>query len=54
MVKANQAYWRPQTDFHNAANCAVKSANDLGYDANDVKQAFNQVGIFGVNAENCY
>ena len=53
MVKANMAYWRPQTDFHNAANCVLKASQDLGYESEAVKKAFHGVGIYGVNADNC-
>lgn len=54
MVHANIAYWRSNTDFHNAANCVLRSAADLGYDQYAVKNAFDAVGIYGTNLSNCY
>lgn len=54
MVKANQSYWRSTTDFHNAANCVLRAAKDFQYDLTPIKNAFDQVGIYGANVENCY
>ena len=53
MVLANQAYWRKNTDFHTAANCVLRASNELGYDEATVIKAFKEVGIYGVNVDNC-
>lgn len=53
MVKANMSYWRSQTNFHNAASCVMKAAQDLEYDNDSIKKAFDAVGLYGVNANNC-
>lgn len=54
MVKANMAYWRPNVDFNNAANCVLKAAEDLNYDGQAVVDAFAKVGVTGINVDNCY
>ena len=53
MVKANMAYWTPTIDFYNAANCVLKAAKDLNYSQAVVKKAFSDVGIWGINVNNC-
>jgi len=45
MVKANQMYWSATSTFNEGA-CGVQSAAaDLGYNVNDVKDAFSAVGV---------
>ena len=44
-VVANDLYWKPSSDFHDAACDAQRAAEDLGYNVNDVTYAFRQVGI---------
>lgn len=53
MVKANMAYWTPTIDFYNAANCVLRAAKDLNYGQTVVKKAFSDVGIWGINVNNC-
>lgn len=53
MVQANIAYWRPTTSFQQGADCALKAAGDLHYEASDVISAFAGVGI-SANADGCY
>lgn len=44
-VLANQVYWSPDSSF-DQGGCGVKSAaEDLGYSADDVANAFNTVGV---------
>lgn len=45
MMHANASYWLPETGFADGAACAVKAAEDLGYDKRAVEQAFKAVGI---------
>jgi PKD repeat protein len=45
-VKANQDYWQPSTNFVQGAEGARDAAIDLGYSAQAVKDAFEQVDIF--------
>ena len=44
-VKANQDYWQPSTNFHQAADGVMNAAMDYGYSYEDVANAFAQVGI---------
>jgi len=44
-VHSNMYYWTPNSDFLSGAIDAVNSAEDLGYDQQDVINAFNTVGI---------
>jgi len=44
-VRANQKYWTPSTDFAAGAVGVKQAAEDLGYSVDDVKAAFNVVGI---------
>ena len=44
-VKANQDYWTPSTDFVQGAEGARDAANALGYNVNDVVNAFAAVDI---------
>jgi pseudolysin len=45
MLRANAAYWLSQTEYLDGAACVIKAAQDLGYDINAVKLAFERVGI---------
>lgn len=49
MVAANRFYWRPTTTFQQGACEAVMAAKELKYNAEDVKNAFAQVGITGLD-----
>ena len=42
---ANQLYWTPNSTFDAGACGVTKAAQDLGYNVNDVKDAFNTVGV---------
>ncbi|MCB9229132.1 MAG: M4 family metallopeptidase [Deltaproteobacteria bacterium] len=44
-VRANQIYWNENTDFQEGACGAWKAAKDLEYNTNDVRAAFQKVGI---------
>lgn len=44
-VHANTYYWMPTSNFVDGAISSVWSAEDLGYNMNDVIAAFTQVGI---------
>ncbi len=44
-VRANQVYWQPSTNFQQGAEGARDAALDLGYNCNDVRNAFAEVGI---------
>lgn len=44
-VKANRDYWVPSTTFSSGALDAYESAQDLGYNAGDVADAFRTVGV---------
>jgi len=45
MLHANASYWLSQTEFADGAACVVKAAEDLHYDVQAVKKAFETVGI---------
>ncbi len=45
MVRANQNYWTPSTDFVAGACGAINAANDSYYDFMDVHAAFTAVGV---------
>jgi pseudolysin len=45
MLQANASYWIPATQFADGAACVIKAAEDLKYNAADVKQAFLTVGV---------
>lgn len=45
MVRANQNYWTPSTDFVDGACGAINAANDSYYDFMDVHAAFTAVGV---------
>ncbi|MFD2178183.1 M4 family metallopeptidase [Veronia pacifica] len=45
MVLANQLYWTPTSTFDQGACGAERAANDLGYNAQDVVDAFDAVGV---------
>lgn len=42
---ANQLYWTANSTFDAGACGVVKAATDMGYNATDVADAFNQVGV---------
>ncbi|HBC3368735.1 TPA: M4 family metallopeptidase [Vibrio vulnificus] len=42
---ANQLYWTANSTFDAGACGVVKAAQDMGYNSNDVAEAFNQVGV---------
>ncbi|MCV5569570.1 pre-peptidase C-terminal domain-containing protein, partial [Escherichia coli] len=42
---ANQPYWTANSTFDAGACGVVKAAQDMGYNSNDVADAFNQVGV---------
>ncbi len=44
-VVANQLHWNPTINFVDAARGVLKSAQDLKFNEDDVKDAFKQVGI---------
>lgn len=50
MVKANQLYWTTTSTYETASNGVCSAASDLGYSLDDVKAAFNTVGV---NATGC-
>lgn len=50
MVKANQHYWTKYSTFNRAACGVVSAAKDYNYSVNDVKKAFQEVGV---DASNC-
>lgn len=45
MLRANQLYWTSTSDFNHAACGVKKSTQDAGYNAQDVIDAFSQVGV---------
>lgn len=45
MLHANASYWLPESQFVDAAACAIKAAEDLHYDKNAVAKAFSAVGL---------
>lgn len=45
MIVANTRYWTPTTDFKKGACGVLYAAKDLSIDINEVKSAFNQVGV---------
>lgn len=45
MIIANTRYWTPTTDFKKGACGVLYAAKDLSIDINEVKSAFNQVGV---------
>lgn len=45
MVQANTSYWLPETNYAEGASCAVKAADDLGFDKSAVERAFSEVGV---------
>jgi pseudolysin len=45
MLQANAGYWLSNTQFADGAGCAVQAADDLHFDRQAVRQAFEAVGI---------
>jgi pseudolysin len=45
MVKANQDYWSPYSDFDEAAEGVLSAARDYGYDLEQVKAALDKVEV---------
>lgn len=51
MLKANQNYWISSSDYIDAACGAINTAIDLRYNAGDVVNAFNAVGVICNNIQ---